>query len=94
MSATAAELLAMPGVAPLADLIRDRRSARDEVLWGLLMRCHDCGHRIADHDEVAARCLECSCAQGGPGWIISAYADRRLTLYGRALRVIELEETE
>jgi hypothetical protein len=72
----------------LADLMRERGYTRPEDradgLWAALMVCHDCPHRMIDHDEIAFRCRVCRCDQAHRG--LSARADDRLLALGVALR--------
>jgi hypothetical protein len=73
----------------LADLVRFRFEGNDyidraDVLWDALMVCHDCDHRMIDHDMVADRCTLCRCDQSQRG--LSCHADARLTELGRAIR--------
>lgn len=71
-------------LSPLADLIVERQEDRDDVLWGALMCCHECNHRIIEHDQVALRCRVCTCDQSHRG--LGAYADEYLLDLGRALK--------
>lgn len=73
-----------PHLSPLAQLILDRDENREEVLWGALMRCHECDDLIVEHDQVAFRCRVCSCNQEHRG--LSAYADEFLMELGMALK--------
>lgn len=71
----------------LGDLLRERygkRDFRDEALWGALMVCQDCPHRMIEHDEVAMHCLKCRCDQSDRG--LSSWADDRLKALGLAIR--------
>jgi hypothetical protein len=77
------KIVTLPDVGELADLYRERRETREDILWGALMVCHDCPHRIIEHDEVAFRCSRCSCDQSQRG--LGARADERLRILGRAI---------
>jgi hypothetical protein len=73
----------------LADVLRERYgpdlpAPKQDVLWAALMVCHDCPHRMIDHDEVAMRCTVCRCNQSSRG--LSSRADERLRDLGVAIR--------
>jgi len=74
---------------PLAELLRERGDTEHEVLWGALMVCNDCPHRMIDHDWVEMRCLRCRCNQSHRG--LSSHATDRLLALGRAIREADHE---